>query len=36
VLQPIWRTIREIARRLRGRIERVLDFAEVNELRPEG
>jgi integrase len=35
VLRPIWRTIPETARRLRGRIETVLDFAEANEWRRE-
>ncbi len=34
LLRPIWRTIPETARRLRGRIETVLDFAEANEWRP--
>jgi integrase len=33
VLKPIWKTIPETARRLRGRIERVLDWAEVRKLR---
>lgn len=35
VLRPIWRTIPETARRLCGRIETVLDVAELNELRPQ-
>ena len=30
VLQPIWQRIPETARRLRGRIERVLDAAKVH------
>jgi integrase len=33
VLQPIWNTKRETARRLRGRIERVLDAAKAQGLR---
>jgi integrase len=36
VLRPIWSTKPETARRLRARIEAVLDFAEANEYRPEG
>src|SRR5262249_6744080 len=34
VLRPIWNTIGETARRLRGRIEKILDYAEVNGWRP--
>ena len=33
VLEPIWRTKHETASRLRGRIERVLDWAKVRGLR---
>lgn len=33
VLQPIWSTKRETAKRLRGRLERVLDAAKVKGLR---
>ncbi len=33
VLKPIWATKRETARRLRERIERILDAAKVSELR---
>ena len=36
VLRPIWATKSETASRLRGRIERVLAFAEVRGWRPEG
>jgi integrase len=36
VLQPIWRTLPETASRIRGRIERILDFAEAEGLRAEG
>jgi integrase len=32
-LEPIWKTKRETARRVRGRIEAVLDWAEVREYR---
>ena len=33
VLEPIWNTKTETASRLRGRIERILNFATVNEWR---
>src|SRR5215468_10379724 len=33
VLQPIWATIPETAGRLRGRIEKILDWAKVNGFR---
>ena len=33
VLQPIWNTKRETARRVRGRIERILDAAKAKGLR---
>jgi integrase len=33
VLKPIWSTKNETARRLRGRIEAVLDWAKVHEMR---
>ncbi len=33
VLQPIWKTVPETARRLRGRIEAVLGFAIVSKFR---
>jgi integrase len=33
ILDPIWRTRSETARRLRARIERVLDFASLNKWR---
>lgn len=33
VLQPIWNKKRETARRVRGRIERILDAAKAQELR---
>lgn len=33
VLEPIWRTIPETTARLRGRIEKVLDYAAVRNLR---
>ncbi|HZQ01666.1 MAG TPA: integrase arm-type DNA-binding domain-containing protein [Reyranella sp.] len=33
VLEPIWRTKPETASRLRGRIERILDWARVRQLR---
>ena len=36
VLSPIWATKSETASRLRGRIERILAFAEVRGWRPEG
>ena len=36
VLKPIWTTKAETASRLRGRIERVLAFAEARGWRPEG
>ena len=32
-LEPIWTTIPETASRLRGRIEAILDWAKVRELR---
>ncbi len=32
-LEPIWKTKRETARRVRGRIEAVLDWAEIREYR---
>jgi integrase len=35
-LDPIWRTKTETAERVRGRIERILDFAEARGYRPEG
>lgn len=33
ILEPIWRTIPETASRVRGRIERVLDWATAHKLR---
>lgn len=33
VLDPIWRTKTETAKRLRGRVERILDWARVREYR---
>ncbi len=36
VLKPVWQTRGETASRLRGRIERVLAFAEAQGWRPEG
>jgi integrase len=36
VLKPLWTTKAETASRLRGRIERVLAFAEARGWRPEG
>lgn len=36
VLKPVWQTKAETASRLRGRIERVLAFAEAHGWRPEG
>jgi integrase len=36
ILSPIWTTKAETASRLRGRIERVLDFAAVKNWRPKG
>jgi len=36
VLKPVWQTKAETASRLRGRIERVLAFAEAQGWRPEG
>ena len=36
VLKPVWTTKAETASRLRGRIERVLAFAEARGWRPEG
>lgn len=36
VLKPVWQTKAETASRLRGRIERVLAFAEAKGWRPEG
>jgi integrase len=35
-LEPIWSKKPETARRVRGRIERILDFAEAREYRPQG
>lgn len=35
ILDPIWQTKNETARRLRGRIEAVLDWAEAKEFRTE-
>lgn len=34
VLQPIWLAKAETAKRVRGRIEKILDAAKANELRP--
>ncbi|MGO8614711.1 tyrosine-type recombinase/integrase [Rhizobium leguminosarum] len=36
VLKPVWQTKAETASRIRGRIERVLAFAEAKGWRPEG
>lgn len=36
VLKPVWQAKRETASRLRGRIERVIAFAEAQGWRPEG
>jgi integrase len=36
VLEPIWNSKTETASRVRGRIERVLDWAAVNRYRPRG
>ena len=33
VLEPMWKTTPETASRLRGRIERVLDWAKVSQQR---
>jgi integrase len=35
-LNPIWTTLPETAGRVRGRIERILDYAEAHGYRPEG
>ena len=35
-LDSIWRTKTETAERVRGRVERILDFAEARGYRPEG
>jgi len=35
VLEPIWQTMNPTASRVRNRIESVLDFARVNEWRPD-
>src|SRR5262249_2999446 len=36
ILQPIWQTRNETARRVRGRCEKILDFAKVLGLRRAG
>jgi len=36
ILHPLWSTRQETARRLRGRVEAVLDFAEAHGWRAEG
>jgi integrase len=36
VLEPIWHSLPETAGRVRGRLERILDFGEARGYRPEG
>lgn len=35
ILEPIWRTTPETAKRVRGRVEQVLDYAAALDLRPD-